>query len=276
MIDTLTEPLFERIARIARSRWGLALHARKFSLVQNRLTTHLRKSGGTIEAWVQRIERTPTDADMLVFFDILSTNVTSFFRDPTHFGFLERELWTPLARGTRTAAGRKIRIWSAACSNGAEPYSLAMQARECLPPEQKWEVKILGSDLSTKALTAARSGVYAESQLAGLAPERRKRWLLPAPKATEPGWSVRPELREMVEFRQHNLMDSPNSMGGPFDCIFLRNCMIYFDRETREEVVLRMHSMLKPAGWLIVGSAETLSSLKVPFKTASASIYVKE
>ena len=126
MFDTLTGSLFERITRLARARWGLSLTERKFSLVQNRLTSHLRKSGGTIEEWVQRIEKSPSESDMLLFFDILSTNVTSFFRDSTHFDFLERELWTPLARGPRTAAGRKIRFWSAACSTGAEPYSIAM------------------------------------------------------------------------------------------------------------------------------------------------------
>ena len=276
MFDTLTGSLFERITRLARARWGLSLTERKFSLVQNRLTSHLRKSGGTIEEWVQRIEKSPSESDMLLFFDILSTNVTSFFRDSTHFDFLERELWTPLARSQRTAAGRKIRFWSAACSTGAEPYSIAMQALELLPPEQRWDVKVIGSDLSSKALAAARAGVFPESQLAGLSPERRKRWLTPSPKSSEPEWSIRPEVRALVEFRQHNLMDPPHAIGGPFDCIMLRNCMIYFDRETREEVVHRMHSMLKPSAWLIVGSAETLSSLKVPFKTTAASIYTKE
>ena len=131
----LTDTTFKRIAEIARARWGLSLSEKKIPLVANRLTSHLRKQGGgTIDDFMKRMERNPSEEDMLLFFDLLSTNVTSFFRDPAHFAFLERELYTPLAKGTLAVPGRKLRLWSAACSTGAEPYSLAMQALELLPP----------------------------------------------------------------------------------------------------------------------------------------------
>jgi chemotaxis protein methyltransferase CheR len=277
-MSVLTETTFKRIADIARRRWGLSLGERKMQLVANRLTSHLRKSGGgEIEDYVSRLERNPTEDDMLVLFDILSTNVTSFFRDPAHFAFLERELYTGLAKGTLALPGKRLRIWSAACSIGAEPYSLAMQALELLPPAAGYDVKILATDLANKALVGCREGIYTESQLSGLSPERRAKFLVkaePKPGSGEPRWRVKDEVKRLVEVRRQNLVE-PYTGLGPFDVIFLRNVMIYFDRETRREVVMRMHGVMRPGAIIAVGSAETLSGLDVPLKAAAPSIYLR-
>ncbi|MFM7135341.1 MAG: CheR family methyltransferase [Planctomycetota bacterium] len=275
-MSTLTDATFKRIAEIARARWGLSLSDKKIPLVANRLSSHLRKqpNGGDIEDFVKRIERNPSEEDMLLFFDLLSTNVTSFFRDPAHFAFLERELYAPLANRKLALPGRKLRLWSAACSTGAEPYSLAMQVHELLPRELGYDVKILASDLSNKALAACREATYTETQLTGLSPERRARFLASCPSPRGPAWRVKDDVRKLVEVRRQNLMDSFAGLG-TFDVVFLRNVMIYFDRDTRREVVMKMHSVLRPGGILAVGSAETLSGLDVPFKAAAASIYVR-
>ena len=274
-MSTLTESTFKRIADIARRRWGLSLGERKMQLVANRLSSHLRKAGGgEIEDYVQRLERNPSEEDMLVLFDILSTNVTSFFRDPAHFAFLERELYTPLVKGTIAVPGRKLRLWSAACSTGAEPYSLAMQALELLPPSSGFDVKILATDLSNKALDGCRAATYTETQLTGLSPERRTRFLTKVDTPKGPMWKVKDEVRKLVEIRRQNLVENYTGLG-PFDAVFLRNVMIYFDRDTRHEVVMRMHGVIRPGGILAVGSAETLSGLDVPFKPAAASVYVR-
>jgi chemotaxis protein methyltransferase CheR len=277
-MSVLTESTFKRIADIARRRWGLSLGERKMQLVANRLTSHLRKSGGgEIEDYVGRLERNPTEDDMLVLFDILSTNVTSFFRDPAHFAFLERELYTGLAKGTLALPGKRLRIWSAACSIGAEPYSLAMQALELLPASAGYDVKILATDLANKALVGCRDGIYTEAQLSGLSPERRTKFLVkadPKPGTNEPRWRVKDEVKRLVEVRRQNLVE-PYTGLGPFDVIFLRNVMIYFDRETRREVVMRMHGVMRPGAVLAVGSAETLSGLDVPLKAAAPSIYIR-
>jgi chemotaxis protein methyltransferase CheR len=277
-MSVLTESTFKRIADIARRRWGLSLGERKMQLVANRLTSHLRKSGGgEIEDYVGRLERNPTEDDMLVLFDILSTNVTSFFRDPAHFAFLERELYTGLAKGTLALPGKRLRIWSAACSIGAEPYSLAMQALELLPASAGYDVKILATDLANKALVGCRDGIYTDAQLSGLSPERRTKFLVkaePKPGTGEPRWRVKDEVKRLVEVRRQNLVE-PYTGLGPFDVIFLRNVMIYFDRETRREVVMRMHGVMRPGAVLAVGSAETLSGLDVPLKTAAPSIYLR-
>jgi len=277
-MSVLTETTFKRIADIARRRWGLSLGERKMQLVANRLTSHLRKTGGgEIEDYVSRLERNPTEDDMLVLFDILSTNVTSFFRDPAHFAFLERELYTGLAKGTLALPGKRLRIWSAACSIGAEPYSLAMQALELLPPAAGYDVKILATDLANKAIVGCREGVYTESQLSGLSPERRARFLVkaePKPGSGEPRWRIKDEVKRLVEVRRQNLVE-PYTGLGPFDVIFLRNVMIYFDRETRREVVMRMYGVMRPGAIIAVGSAETLSGLDVPLKAAAPSMYLR-
>jgi chemotaxis protein methyltransferase CheR len=277
-MSVLTETTFKRIADIARRRWGLSLGERKMQLVANRLTSHLRKSGGgEIEDYVSRLERNPTEDDMLVLFDILSTNVTSFFRDPAHFAFLERELYTGLAKGTLALPGKRLRIWSAACSIGAEPYSLAMQALELLRPAAGYDVKILATDLANKALVGCREGIYTESQLSRLSPERRAKFLIkaePKPGSGEPRWRVKDEVKRLVEVRRQNLVE-PYTGLGPFDVIFLRNVMIYFDRETRREVVMRMHDVMRPGAIIAVGSAETLSGLDVPLKAAAPSMYLR-
>ncbi len=277
-MSVLTESTFKRIADIARRRWGLSLGERKMQLVANRLTSHLRKSGGgAIEDYVGRLERNPTEDDMLVLFDILSTNVTSFFRDPAHFAFLERELYTGLAKGTLALPGKRLRIWSAACSIGAEPYSLAMQALELLPANAGYDVKILATDLANKAIVGCREGVYTEAQLTGLSPERRAKFLVkadPKPGTGEPRWRVKDEVKRLVEVRRQNLVE-PYTGLGPFDVIFLRNVMIYFDRDTRREVVMRMHGVMRPGSIIAIGSAETLSGLDVPLKAAAPSIYLR-
>ncbi|MFM7051802.1 MAG: CheR family methyltransferase [Planctomycetota bacterium] len=274
-MSELTDNTFKRIAEIAHARWGLSLSDKKIPLVANRLTSHLRKQGGgTIDDFMKRMERSPSEEDMLLFFDLLSTNVTSFFRDPAHFAFLERELYTPLVRGTLAVPGRRLRLWSAACSTGAEPYSLAMQVLELLPAEQRFDVKIMATDLSNKALAACREATYTETQLTGLSPERRTRFLtkVATPEGTK--WRVKDEVRKLVEVRRQNLMEPFNTLG-TFDVVFLRNVMIYFDRDTREALVRRMGSVVRPGGYLAVGSAETLSGLDVPFRPAAASIYVR-
>jgi chemotaxis protein methyltransferase CheR len=271
----LTDTTFKRIAEIARARWGLSLSEKKIPLVANRLTSHLRKQGGgTIDDFMKRMERNPSEEDMLLFFDLLSTNVTSFFRDPAHFAFLERELYVPLVRGTLAVPGRRLRLWSAACSTGAEPYSLAMQALELLPAEARFDIKILATDLSNKALAACREATYTETQLTGLSPERRARFLTKVTTPEGVKWRVKDEVRKLVEVKRQNLME-PFHGFGPFDVVFLRNVMIYFDRDTREALVRRMGSVVRAGGYLAVGSAETLSGLDVPFRPAAASIYVR-
>ncbi len=273
MLD-IAPDTFQRITDLAKRRWGIHLTERKLPLVANRLTNFLRRTGKfrSIDEYVQHLEADAGEEDMLVFFDVLSTNVTSFFRDPQHFHLLERDFWTPLLRGVRPANGHRVRLWSAACSVGCEPYSMAIQARELLEHRQDWDVKVLATDLSSKALSAARRAEYADSVVARMDPGLRERHFDRTQGPDGPMWRVKDATRSMVTVRRLNLMEEW-PFRGPFDVIFVRNVMIYFDRDTRESLVRRLAKYLRPGGFLAVGGAETLSGLDVPLKPVAASVY---
>jgi len=274
-MTTLAPNQFQRIARIAQDRWGLHLTEKKVPLVSNRLASFLRESPfASVEAYLDHLETDATEEDRLVFFDLLSTNVTSFFRDKPHFDYLEREFYAPLARGNLTRPGRKIRLWSAACSTGQEPYSLAMHAREHLPDIDGWDFKILGTDLSNFAVQSAKAGVYEEDKLDGISPDLKARYLHRGTGAAKDKYTVAPSLRSLVSIARLNLMESW-PFKGKFDVIFCRNVMIYFDAETRRKLVMRFYDLLHPGGILAIGSAETLAGLNTPFAAAQASVYLK-
>jgi len=272
---TLATSQFQRIATIARERWGLCLTEKKLPLVSNRLASFMMHSTfESIEKYLDHLETAADEEDRLVFFDLLSTNVTSFFRDRPHFDYLEREFYTALARGNLTTPGRRIRIWSAACSTGQEPYTLAMNAVECLPDLRSWDFKILGTDLSNFAVEQAKAGTYPADKLDGISPDLVRKHFVRGGGSGSNNYSVAPYLRSLVTISRLNLMD-PWPFKGKFDVIFCRNVMIYFDANTRRKLVMRFHEFLRPGGILAIGSAETLAGLNTPFTAAQASVYIK-
>jgi chemotaxis protein methyltransferase CheR len=270
-VDTLTPTQFDRIAAIAKARWGLALTRNKVQLVTSRVSSFMRTSRfKDVAEYLQHLENHADEKDMLVFFDLLSTNVTSFFRDRAHYDYLERELFTGLARGNTTLPGRKLRIWSAGCSTGCEPYTLAMLAHDHLGNLDGWDVQILATDLSNYAVEEAHAGVYAQDVVKDLPEELLSRHFA----KRDGGWAVKPHLRRMVKVGQLNLM-AEWPMKGPFDVIFCRNVMIYFDGPTRERLVKRFAQLLRPGGVLAVGSAETLAGMDSGLRSAVPSLYIK-
>lgn len=271
----LADTQFRSIAELARERWGLNLTDRKQGLVANRLGSFLRKSPfADVAEYLEHLKRDADEEDMLVFFDLLSTNVTSFFRERQHFDYLEREFWTPLARGNITTPHRRIRIWSAACSTGPEAYSLAIHAFEHLPDLESWDVKILATDLSNSAIETARAAMYPRKMVEDLDRTLVNRYFLRGSGEQEDMVKVAAPARELVTVRRLNLMDAW-PFRGPFDVIFCRNVMIYFDKQIRTRLVGRLYDLLRPGGILAIGSAETLSALETPFRTMQPSVYVK-
>lgn len=267
----LTSSQFQRVASIAHARWGLSLASNKMQLVTSRLASFLRKSEfEDADAYLDHIESRATQHDLLAFFDLLSTNVTSFFRDRGHFDYLERELFTPLARGNLTLPGKRLRIWSAGCSTGCEPYTLAMLAHDMLSSAGGWDIQILATDLSNYAVHEARAATYTSEEIKPIPRE-----LVAAHFDRHADrYTVKPHLRRMVKVAQLNLMaDWP--MKGPFDVIFCRNVMIYFDAPTRERLVNRFASLLRPGGIFAVGSAETTAGMRTGLRSAMPSLYLK-
>ncbi len=276
-METLNKRQFAEIAAIARDRWGLDLTDKKQALVQNRLTKMLARSQAyqSIEQYLDHLRNNGTEEDMLVFFDMLSTNTTSFFREKEHFDHLAEHFYPALAAAPR---GKKVRIWSAACSNGSEPYTIGIHAQECLGDLDRFDFKILATDLSNKALDGARNAVYPEKALDHLSRQIRATYFEPREikrgDKSETFYQVHHAVRSLVSVHQLNLME-PWPMKGPFDVIFLRNVMIYFSKQTREQLVQRMGKLLRPGGLLVIGSAETLSGLDVGLRMVRPSIYVK-
>jgi chemotaxis protein methyltransferase CheR len=200
--------------------------------------------------------------------DEISTNETEFFREPAHFGYLTDEVLPSLVRrGTR-----RLRIWSAGCSSGEEAYSLAITLCESLSDLAQWDAKILATDLSTRAIARARRGIYDEQCLGGVPVEARRIYFRRADVKGGTAFRIAEPVRRLVDFARHNLMgDWP--MSGPFDAIFCRNVMIYFDKPTRESLVNRFWELLAPGGVLFIGYSESLSGLKHRFRYDQPAVY---
>ena len=274
-MDAMTAKQFETVASIAKEHWGLSLSERKKELVSSRVGKFLARSAyKNVDHYLEHLTAHADDEDRLVFFDLLSTNVTSFFRERQHFDYLEREFYTPLARGTLTLPGKRIRVWSAGCSTGCEPYTIAIHACEHMSDMADWDYKILATDLSNTAVTAATKAVYPARMLEDIEASLVRKYFQKGTGTQAGHVRVAEQVRSMVSVARLNLMDTW-PMSGPFDIIFCRNVMIYFDRDTRERLVNRFCDLLRPGGILAIGSSETLSGIDVPVRSVAPSTYVK-
>jgi chemotaxis protein methyltransferase CheR len=202
--------------------------------------------------------------------DCISTNKTDFFREPLHFAFLRDHILPALS------SLKRIRIWSAACSSGEEPYTIAMTLFDGVSAPLQWDSKILASDLSTRMLDQAASGIYEEDRVRELPPDTVRRHFLKGRGKLVGMVKVKPHLSDMVLFRRINLMDARYPIKAPLDVIFCRNAMIYFDRATQQQLVNKFHRYLKPGGHLFIGHSESLQWVEHPFRTVAPTIYRKE
>jgi len=244
---------FEAFRRFLSESCGIELGPQKTYLIRSRLGPLLRERGyGSLGALLRDLESGRVRGLRERVIEAMTTNETSWFRDRYPFDLLEREILPGLAAG-RPA---RIRMWSAACSTGQEPYSMSMVVAELAQrrPGLLPEVEILGTDISPAVLEAARAGVYDESAVArGLSPERLRRHFERVPG----GWAVRDHVRRRVRFRLLNLLDS-YALLGRFHVIFCRNVLIYFSPDRRVDILTRMARALEPDGALVLGSSESI------------------
>lgn len=253
---------FESIRGMVYDVAGIHLHEGKMGLVRTRLMRRLRDLGmRDFESYVSLVRSAPGRDEIPRMVDILTTNKTSFFRESGHFDFLSDTL-LPLWNGQPG----EVRIWSAGCSSGEEPYTLAMLLRQGLRDRPG---RILATDISERVLEQARSGIYPSARIQEIPAELRRSALT---RVEGDRWSIRDDLRGMVRFARLNLMDAW-PMRGPFHAIFCRNVMIYFDRSTQERLVNRFASLLAPGGHLFIGHAESLTGLKHPFQYIQPALY---
>jgi chemotaxis protein methyltransferase CheR len=260
---------FQRVRRMVHQQTGIALSESKRQLVYGRLSRRLRALRlREFDTYLSRVES--GDAEELQHFrNAITTNLTSFFRENHHFDFLANQLLPHLEFQNR--ASRRIRIWSAGCSTGEEPYSIAMILLEAAGHLlRSWDVRILATDIDTNVLEHARCGVYAAEKLEKMDRTRLLRWFERVPD--EEQFRISDVVKQAVTFNELNLI-SDWPMKGPFDLIFCRNVVIYFDRDTQRQIISRMEGLQRPDDYLILGHSESLLDISTRYRLVGNTIH---
>ena len=264
----LSETHFREIKSLLYRMAGIQLHDKK-DLVKTRLMKRMKTLGmRNFSDYMEYLKRDSSRRELAAMVDVLTTNKTSFFREPKHFEFLRRSILPELKDI------RRIRIWSAGCSSGEEPFSIAITLRESISDISRWDIKILATDISARMLAIAREAKYDSSKLEGVPSQILNRYFTRIKSGSSEIYRVNDDVRSMVQFARLNLM-SRWPMKGPFDLIFCRNVMIYFDNPTRERLIHRFWELLKPGGYLFVGHSESLAPLEHRFQYIQPAIYRK-
>lgn len=255
---------FERVRALIHTRAGIALAESKHEMVYSRLARRLRATGiRSFGAYLDNLESRPDNEEWEAFTNALTTNLTSFFREEHHFPILAEHV---------RKARDPINIWCCASSTGEEPYSIAMTLCEALGTMTP-QAHVIATDIDTNVLNTASNGVYALDRLDKMAPERARRFFLRG-KGQQAGLvKVRPELRQLVTFKQLNLLADDWPVSGPFDAVFCRNVMIYFDKPTQAKILSRFAPMMKPDALLFAGHSENFLYVSDAFKLRGKTVY---
>lgn len=256
---------FERVRALIHKRAGIALAESKQEMVYSRLARRLRATGiDSFTSYLDRLEQGGDADEWEAFTNALTTNLTSFFREAHHFPILAEHI--------KKKGREPIEIWCSAASTGEEPYSIAMTACEAYntltPP-----VRIIATDIDTNVLNTGASGIYSIDRIEKMEPERAKRFFLRGKGTREGLVRVRPELRQMITFKQVNLLADQWGVSGPFDVIFCRNVMIYFDKPTQGKILDRFAPMMKEDGLLFAGHSENFLYVSDAFKLRGKTVY---
>lgn len=272
----LSESLFQKFSTLVYREAGINLHDGKKALLEARLAKRLRATGiASPKEYLDFILSEEGREEYVRFFDAVSTNLTFFFREPKHFEFLEKIAVPEILERNRRDGRSRIRIWSAGCSTGEEPYSIAMTVLAALDHPGRWDFRVLATDISTRVLSAAQAGVYDKAKLTHVPAALRQRFFEPVVHGgPSKSYRVSGELMKIVAFRRLNLMD-PFPFSGPFDVIFCRNVMIYFDKKTQESLIQKMSAYLHAGGYFLVGHSESLTGLKHPLRYVKPAVYRK-
>lgn len=260
----LTHNEIERISALIYQRAGIVLTPQKRDMVYNRLSRRIRElelKGFT--DYINLLVANPESDEWQVFINALTTNLTSFFREAYHFPILARHA---------QARGGMYNVWCAGASTGEEPWSIAMTLEETLGRSITGP-RVLATDIDTDVLEKAGQGVYRLADIDSLSEQQKKTWFLRGTGTQKDLVKIKDGLRNAVQFRQLNLIDSQWNIQGNFDAIFCRNVMIYFDHKTQEKLVMRFAKMLKPDGLLFLGHSEHVSSANSPFRLLGQSVY---
>ncbi len=261
---------FNDLRQISNQHSGILVPDDKFDMFYSRLSKRLRLLGlTTFKQYCQHLQQHP-DQEFTEFINSVTTNLTSFFREKHHFDYLAKTVIPELLKSNHL--DRKIKIWSAGCSTGEEPYTLAITLLDHVP--ESWDIKILATDLDTNVLTTAAQGVYPWDRVSSLPDETVSRWFQRGTGTQANHVRVKNQLKQLIHFKQLNLMKEW-PMNGYFDFIFCRNVLIYFDKDTKVLLANRFGKLLHDGGHLFIGHSESLHQLDTPFKLLGNTVYKK-
>ena len=271
--DRLNNRNFEALARYIYDYSGIKMPSSKMTMLEGRLRRRLRATGiSSFNDYCDYLfKHDGIETESIYLIDAVTTNKTDFFREPKHFEYMEQVALPELV----SAGHKRIRLWSSACSTGAEPYTMAMIMQEFVDGQSGIDYRILATDLSTEVLQAARRGVYARDMIVPVGSEMRRKYVMMARDTTRSDVRIHPRLRSMVGFARLNLMDNAYKVGDPMHLIFCRNVLIYFDKPTQAKVLSRLCDCLLPGGYLFVGHSETVTGISLPVRQVANTVFKK-
>jgi chemotaxis protein methyltransferase CheR len=270
--DELSARNFERLGRYIYDYSGIKMPSSKRTMLEGRLRRRLRVTGhATFNSYCDYLFKDDgLETESVFLIDVVTTNKTDFFREPRHFEYMTSDVLPEF----KAAGLRRLRAWSAACSTGAEPYTMAMVMQQFADLNGGLDYQILGTDLSTEVLETALRGVYPNEILAPVPPEMRH-WVMPARDSRRGEGRIHPSLREKLSLARANLMDESYSVGDPFDMIMCRNVLIYFDKQTQTKVLKRLCERLRRGGYLFIGHSESITGIDLPLVAAANTVFKK-
>jgi chemotaxis protein methyltransferase CheR len=263
---------FEYIRKLVGERTGIVLSDHKITMVYGRLSRRLRQLKlRSFKEYLALLEDESAD-ELVEFTNAITTNLTSFFREPHHFEYLKAEAIPALLK---QRLNKRLRLWSAGCSTGEEPYSISMALHECMESQiRNWDVKILATDLDTNVVQKGKNGVYEQERVNGIEDKRLRKWFRRGRDTNAGKVIVADSIRSLITFKQLNLLHEW-PMKGPFDIIFCRNVVIYFGKDTQRELFNRYAELLADDGYLFIGHSESLHKVTDRFKLIGKTVYRK-
>ena len=264
---------FDFLRKVSNSRTGIVVSDDKFDMFYSRLSRRVRQLGlKDFSEYCDLISNETEEREVLELVNALTTNLTAFFRENHHFEYLTHTLVPEFLQRNRES--RRLRIWSAGCSTGEEPYSLSIALRESLPETGGWDVRILATDIDSAVLAKAADAIYPIERVAGVEQGRLRRWFQRGRGDRSGMVRLKPEIKSLIEFHQLNLIQEW-AMSEPMDAIFCRNVMIYFDKKTKAKLVERYANTLCDGGYLFIGHSESLFNLTDCFELIGNTVYRK-
>lgn len=271
----LKDSEFQRFSRYVYDKCGINLHGGKKELLKARLGKILRQRNfHSFRAYYDQVVNDKSGYELTLLLNSISTNLTYFFREPEHFDFLRARALPELIETKASSRDNSLRLWSAGCSSGEEAYSIAITVSEAVYGMKKWQIEIYATDLSTKVLATANAGIYEEEKVHNIPFDLKRRYFQKGSNKWKGYFRVKKGIRDMISFKRLNFMEK-FLFKDPFDVVFCRNVMIYFDNPTKEGLIKKLSQCLSNGGYLLVGHSESLTGVKHQLKYIQPSIYKK-